>query len=84
MEPCSLSPLKHQNSAMNTTLLHSLSIGTYNQLHKSILNKFLPDPANERQLSTTTSKQSRIYSIINKLGRKADNFSQEVREHEIN
>ncbi|KAG4906246.1 hypothetical protein AAZX31_20G010500 [Glycine max] len=66
---------------MDTTLLHSLSIATYNQLHKSILNKFLPDPANERQLSTTTSKQSRIYSIINKLGRKADNFSQEVREH---
>ncbi|KAK7407719.1 hypothetical protein VNO78_09755 [Psophocarpus tetragonolobus] len=71
---------------MNPTLLHSLVVGTplslatYNQLNK-LFNKYLPDPANERQLSTTRSKQSTIYSIINKIEKKADSFSQGVRDH---
>ncbi|KAK7308601.1 hypothetical protein VNO77_42220 [Canavalia gladiata] len=71
---------------MNTSLLHSLVIGTpfslatYNQLQKSF-NKYLPDPAIACQCSTPTSKQSKVYSIINKLGRKAESLSQGVREH---
>ncbi|XP_061376320.1 GEM-like protein 4 [Gastrolobium bilobum] len=64
---------------MNTSLLHSLIIGTpvslatYNQLQK-LFNRCLPDPA-------TSSKQSRVYSVINKIGRKADRLSQGVKEH---
>ncbi|CAJ1932769.1 unnamed protein product [Sphenostylis stenocarpa] len=67
---------------MNATLLHSLFVGTPLGLPQSFSKYYLPDPGDECQLSTTTSKQSRIYSIINNLdGRKVDSFSQEVREH---
>ncbi|KAK7348952.1 hypothetical protein VNO80_23747 [Phaseolus coccineus] len=69
---------------MNSTLLGTpLSLAIYDQLTNSFSRYYLPDPANERQLSTTASKHSRIYSILNKLviGRKVDSFSQEVREH---
>ncbi|XP_027367290.1 GEM-like protein 4 [Abrus precatorius] len=67
---------------MQSSLLHELIVGTpiisttYDQLQKSV-NRYLPDPATQYQYSTTTSKQSRVYSIMNKLGRKANSLSQE-------
>ncbi|XP_061375257.1 GEM-like protein 4 isoform X1 [Gastrolobium bilobum] len=70
---------------MQTSLLHELIVGnpivsaTYDQLQKSF-NRYLPDPATQCQYSTTTSKQSRSYLTVNKLGRKAD-ISQGIQEH---
>ncbi|XP_027367082.1 putative GEM-like protein 8 [Abrus precatorius] len=70
---------------MQTSLLHELVVGTpfisasYDQLQKSV-NRYLPDPATQYQCSTST-KQSRAYSIVNKHGRNADSFSQGVQEH---
>ncbi|XP_019441673.1 PREDICTED: GEM-like protein 4 [Lupinus angustifolius] len=73
---------------MKTTLFHELVIGTpiisktYDQLEKSVtVSRYLPDPAIQCQYSTTTSKQSRLNSITNKLERKTDGLSQGVREH---
>ncbi|WVZ12239.1 hypothetical protein V8G54_016769 [Vigna mungo] len=71
---------------MNTALLvNPLSVAICDKLKNSFSRYYLPDHhlANECHLSTTTPKQSRIYSLINKLviGRKVDSFSQEVREH---
>ncbi|KAJ1400159.1 PH-like domain superfamily [Sesbania bispinosa] len=72
---------------MQTSLLHELVVGTpiisatCDQLQKSV-NRYLPDPATQCQYPTTTSKQSRVYSVKNKLGRKANNsLSQGVQEH---
>ncbi|XP_061362751.1 GEM-like protein 4 [Gastrolobium bilobum] len=71
---------------MQTSLLHELIVGTpilsatYDQLQKSV-NRYLPDPATQCQYSTTTSKQSRVYSKMNRLGKKADSLSGGVQEH---
>ncbi|CAL0300498.1 unnamed protein product [Lupinus luteus] len=73
---------------MKTTLFHEVVMGTpiisktYDQLQKSVtVNKYLPDPAIQCQYSTTTLKQSRVNSIINRLGRKTGSLWQGVREH---
>ncbi|XP_014520487.1 GEM-like protein 7 [Vigna radiata var. radiata] len=69
---------------MNNTLLGTpLSVAICDQLKNSFSRYYLPDHQNECHLSTTTPKQSSIFSLINKLviGRKVDSFSQEVREH---
>ncbi|XP_061367595.1 GEM-like protein 4 [Gastrolobium bilobum] len=71
---------------MQTSILHELLVGTpiisatHDQLQKSV-NRYLPDSATQCQYSTTSSKQSRVYSTINKLGRKGDGLSQGVQEH---
>ncbi|XP_061367605.1 GEM-like protein 4 [Gastrolobium bilobum] len=71
---------------MQTSLLHELIVGTpilsatYDQLQKSV-NRYLPDLATQSQYSTTTSKQSRVYSKMNRLGKKADSLSGGVQEH---
>ncbi|KAK7270137.1 hypothetical protein RIF29_23061 [Crotalaria pallida] len=72
---------------MQTAIFHELVIGTpiisktYDQLQKSVNNRYLPDPAIQCQYSSTKSKQSRVNSIINKLGRKDRSLSQGVLEH---
>ncbi|XP_061376318.1 GEM-like protein 7 [Gastrolobium bilobum] len=46
--------------------------------------KYLPDSSSQYNKSTTNSKQSRANSVLtrmNKLGRKADSFATELREH---
>ncbi|KAJ1436357.1 putative GEM-like protein 8 [Sesbania bispinosa] len=72
---------------MQTSLLHELVVGTpiisatCDPLQKSV-NRYLPDPATQCQYPTTTSKQSRVYLVKNKLARKANNsLSQGVQEH---
>ncbi|MED6218226.1 hypothetical protein PIB30_025000 [Stylosanthes scabra] len=52
------------------------------QLQKTVNRYYLPDPATtQSQCSTKASKQSRLFSIINKLlVRKADNHSHGVQE----
>ncbi|KAG5128674.1 hypothetical protein JHK82_029509 [Glycine max] len=71
---------------MQTSLLHNLVVGTpiisatYDKLQTPV-NRYLLDPAIQCHYSTTTSKQSRVYSVANKLGRKTGSLSQGVQEH---
>ncbi|KAL1295696.1 putative GEM-like protein 8 [Arachis ipaensis] len=72
-----------------SSLLQDLFIGNpiisaaCDQLQKTVNRYYLPDPViAQSQYSTKASKQSRLYSIINKLVKKADSsHSQGVQEH---